>query len=86
MCFDQRSTWLVSRYHTSHVHFVSTQTHAYRLLLEVPEGVLLGDGGDLAHCVHGQVLGEGLAAKEAEAVHGVPLRQLQQGDGSLQRD
>ena len=48
--------------------------------------MLLGDGGDLADGVDGEILGEGLAAEEAEAVHGVPLRQLQQGDGSLQRD
>ena len=46
--------------------------------------MLLGDGGDLADGVHGQVLGEGLAAEEAQPVHGVPLRQLEEGDGALQ--
>ena len=56
----------------------------HRLLLEVPKGVLLGDGGNLADGVHRQVLGEGLTAEEAQAVHGVPLRQLEQGDGALQ--
>ena len=46
--------------------------------------MLLGDGGDLADGVHGQVLGEGLAAEEAQPVHGVPLGQLEQGDGAPQ--
>ena len=46
--------------------------------------MLLGDGGDLADGVDGEILGEGLAAEEAEAVHGVPLRQLQQRHGPLQ--
>ena len=46
--------------------------------------MLLGDGSNLADGVHGQVLGEGFAAEEAQAVHGVPLRQLEQGDGALQ--
>ena len=45
--------------------------------------MLLGDGGDLAHGVHGQVLGEGLAAEEAQPVHGVPLGELEQRDGAL---
>ena len=48
--------------------------------------MLFGDGGDLADGVHGQVLGEGLAAEEAQPVHGVPLRQLEQGDGALKRE
>ena len=46
--------------------------------------MLLGDGGDLADGVHGEVLREGLAAEETQPVHGVPLRQLEQGDGALQ--
>ena len=62
---------------------IKIQSLTHRLLLEIPERVLLGDGGDLAHGVHGEVLGEGLAAEEAQAVHGVPLRQLEQRDGAL---
>jgi hypothetical protein len=55
----------------------------HRLLLEVPERVLLGHNCDGAHAVDAEVLGEGLAAEHAQAAHCVTLRKLQQRDRAL---